>query len=190
MNKFPFVFLATNVLPEGGCADGWEERRSGGKQCGNFSSSLNETVIIVSAFPCYLFIYLFVGQLVALLVSTDRPIRPSASPVQWALTRTAFLREYNYLPLTRLLFNRWSINSFRYDDRWSCKSCPKRLTTCLMGARQCTDCKSPDECGNNSQSFTTSTTTAATASKPMRRRMMRPVNPQNRQQRQQSSRGG
>lgn len=26
--------LATSIIPEGGCQVGWEERRSGGKQCG------------------------------------------------------------------------------------------------------------------------------------------------------------
>ena len=36
--------------------------------------------------------------------------------------------------------------------RASCKSCPKKLTTCSMAARQCTDCKPPEECSPSSSS--------------------------------------
>ncbi|KAI9557484.1 hypothetical protein GHT06_017312 [Daphnia sinensis] len=41
-----------------------------------------------------------------------------------------------------------------YQDNFSagsCKSCPKKLTTCAMAARQCTDCKPPEECSASSQ---------------------------------------
>ena len=38
---------ATSILPEGGCAEGWEERRSGGKQCGKFLTSKGKFVVVV-----------------------------------------------------------------------------------------------------------------------------------------------
>lgn len=38
---FSICLPATSIIPEGGCAVGWEERRSGGKQCGKFWTTSN-----------------------------------------------------------------------------------------------------------------------------------------------------
>ena len=57
--------------------------------------------------------------------------------MSFASTTAPPINLYSYLYISIFCFKRFS---------GSCKSCPKRLTTCSMGARQCTECKSPEEC--------------------------------------------
>lgn len=45
--------------------------------------------------------------------------------------------------------------------RGDCKACPKKLTTCSMGSRQCTDCRPFDECNTATSKNAVIETTAA-----------------------------
>ena len=100
----------------------------------------------------------------ALLVYIGLWTRQCVFPALWGRIRTIFQRkistllsvfycEYYQLEYCYYIFavdganNGYLSSFFSYAViRAMCKQCPKRMTTCAMGARQCTDCKSPEDC--------------------------------------------
>lgn len=109
---------------------------------------------------CYLILLLvlFRNQWAALQVYIGRSTRRCAFRALWARTKTTFQRNKNMRKFPRFIISLpfhsdchlICSDVFNYF-RGSCKSCPKKLTTCAMAARQCTDCKPPEECSASSQ---------------------------------------
>lgn len=91
-----------------------------------------------------------------------------------------FLSLSVFCPLFFFCLRLFVITTTSSDTRGSCKSCPKKLTTCSMGARQCTDCKPPEECSTSAQRNTevvvassiSTTSTSSRLATPARRKQL------------------
>ena len=80
---------------------------------------------------------------------------------------------------------RVSIYVRTHSYRGNCKSCPKKLTTCFMGARQCTDCKPPEECSAPVQRIPgADTAQSSKLATPARRKHLQRIRQQQNRQRQ------
>lgn len=59
---FSFSFIkATSIIPEGGCSVGWEERRTGGMQCGKLINLPIRTIQNRKAGVFYVLLDSFIG---------------------------------------------------------------------------------------------------------------------------------